>query len=208
MMALRHDDMMERSPLPPQAGNTRFSYNDRGAHWESSGRRNEKMMISGRANSMSPPLGVSSKMAKDLSPPPHQYFAISARQLQQSDFCLDALRSKADSPQRHLFKHLLQLVEIAKAQFHDVARPLFHPSSLLRHEPLGIGDGRRHKQVDTHLAVIRQVQVGALYLLHPDVDAHRLCKAKHLDGQRDRHGFPIHIAYIDRFVKVAGHIFL
>ena len=43
MMTLRHDDMMERSPLPPQAGNTRFSYNDRGAHWESSGRRNEKM---------------------------------------------------------------------------------------------------------------------------------------------------------------------
>ena len=42
MMTLRHDDMMERSPLPPQAGNTRFSYNDRGAHWESSGRRNEK----------------------------------------------------------------------------------------------------------------------------------------------------------------------
>lgn len=29
MMTLRHDDMMERSPLPPQAGNTRFSYNDR-----------------------------------------------------------------------------------------------------------------------------------------------------------------------------------
>lgn len=164
-------------------------------------------MISGRANSMSPPLGVSSKMAEDLSPPPHQCFAISAWQLQQSDFRLDALRSKADSPQRHLFKHLLQLVEIAKAQFHDVARPLFHPSSLLRHEPLGIGDGRRHKQVDTHLAVIRQVQVGALYLLHPDVDAHRLCKAKHLDGQRDRHGFPIHIAYIDRLVKVAGYIF-
>ena len=34
MMTLRHDDMMERSPLPPQAGNTRLSYNDRGAHWE------------------------------------------------------------------------------------------------------------------------------------------------------------------------------
>jgi len=48
MMTLRHDDMMERSPLPPQAGNTRFSYNDRGAHWESSGRRNEKMMIGGQ----------------------------------------------------------------------------------------------------------------------------------------------------------------
>ena len=28
-MTLRHDDMMERSPLPPQAGNTRLSYNDR-----------------------------------------------------------------------------------------------------------------------------------------------------------------------------------
>lgn len=111
----------------------------------SSGRRNEKMMIGGRANGMSPSLGVSSKMAKDLSPPPHQCFAISAWQLQQSDFRLDALRSKADSPQHHLFKHLLQFVEIAKAQFHDVARPLFHPSSLLRHEPLGIGDGRRHK---------------------------------------------------------------
>lgn len=69
MMTLRHDDMMERSPLPPQAGNTRFSYNDRGAHWESSGRRNEKMMISGRANSMSPPLGVSSKNGGGLLPP-------------------------------------------------------------------------------------------------------------------------------------------
>lgn len=34
MMTLRHDDMMERSPLPPQAGNTCLSYNDRGAHWE------------------------------------------------------------------------------------------------------------------------------------------------------------------------------
>lgn len=166
-------------------------------------------MIGGRANSMSPPLGVSSKNGGGLlPPPPHQCFAISAWQLQQSDFRLDALRSKADSPQRHLFKHLLQFVEIAKAQFHDVARPLFHPSSLLRHEPLGIGDGRRHKQVDTHLAVIRQVQVGVLYLLHPDVYAHRLRKAKHLDGQRDRHGFPIHMAYIDRLVKVAGHIFL
>ena len=146
MMTLRHDDMMERSPLPPQAGNTRLSYNDRGAYWESSGRRNEKMMIGGRANSMSPPLGVSSKNGGGLlPPPPHQCFAISAWQLLQSDFRLDALRSKADSPQRHLFKHLLQLVEVAKAQFHDVARPLFHPSSLLRHEPLGIGDGRRHK---------------------------------------------------------------
>ena len=96
--------MMERSPLPPQAGNTRLSYNDRGAYWESSGRRNEKMMIGGRANSMSPPQGVSSKMAEDFCPPPHQYFTISAWPLQQSDFRLDALRSKADSPQRHLFK--------------------------------------------------------------------------------------------------------
>ena len=32
MMTLRHDDMMERSPLPPQAGNTCLSYNDRGPH--------------------------------------------------------------------------------------------------------------------------------------------------------------------------------
>lgn len=68
MMTLGHDDMMERSPLPPQAGNTRFSYNDRGAHWESSGRRNEKMMISGRANSMSPPQGVNYKNGGGLSP--------------------------------------------------------------------------------------------------------------------------------------------
>ena len=68
MMTLRHDDMMERSPLPPQAGNTRFSYNDRCAHWESSGRRNEKMMIGGRANSMSPPLGVNYKNGGGLSP--------------------------------------------------------------------------------------------------------------------------------------------
>ena len=68
MMTLRHDDMMERSPLPPQAGNTRLSYNDRGAYWESSGRRNEKMMIGGRANSMSPPLGVSNKNGGGLSP--------------------------------------------------------------------------------------------------------------------------------------------
>ena len=29
MMTLRHDDMMERSPLPPQAGNTRLSYSHR-----------------------------------------------------------------------------------------------------------------------------------------------------------------------------------
>ncbi len=69
MMTLRHDDMMERSPLLPQAGNTRLSYNDRGPHWESSGRRNEKMMTGGRANSMSPPLGVSSKNGGGLLPP-------------------------------------------------------------------------------------------------------------------------------------------
>lgn len=69
MMTLQHDDMMERSPLPPQAGNTRLSYNDRGAYWESSGRRNEKMMIGGRANSMSPPLGVSSKKWRRTSAP-------------------------------------------------------------------------------------------------------------------------------------------
>ena len=60
--------MMERSPLPPQAGNTRFSYNDRGPHWESSGRRNEKTTIGGRANSMSPPLGVNYKNGGGLSP--------------------------------------------------------------------------------------------------------------------------------------------
>lgn len=79
MMTLRHDDMMERSPLPPQAGNTRLSYNDRGAYWESSGRRNEKMMIGGRANSMSPPLGVSSKNGGGLLPPPrHTNVSLSA----------------------------------------------------------------------------------------------------------------------------------
>lgn len=61
--------MMERSPLPSQAGHTCLSYNDRGAHWESSGRRNEKMMIGGRTNSMSPPLGVSSKNSGGLLPP-------------------------------------------------------------------------------------------------------------------------------------------
>ena len=78
MMTLRHDDMMERSPLPPQAGNTRLSYNDRGAYWESSGRRNEKMMIGGRANSMSPPLGVSSKNGGGLLPPRHTNVSQSA----------------------------------------------------------------------------------------------------------------------------------
>lgn len=67
MMALRHDGALA---LPPLACNTCLSYNDRCAcvHWESCGRRNEKMMIGGRANSMSPPLGVNYKNGGGLSP--------------------------------------------------------------------------------------------------------------------------------------------
>lgn len=68
-MTLRHDDMMERSPLPPQAGNTRLSYNDRCAARIGKAAEEEMKDDDQRAgNSMSPPLGVSSKNGGGLSP--------------------------------------------------------------------------------------------------------------------------------------------
>lgn len=100
--------------------------------------------------------------------------------LQQSNVRFDTLWSKADALQRHLFKHLLQLVDIAKTKLHDVARHLFYKASFFRYKFLSIRDSGRHKQVDTHFAVIRQEQIRALNPLHDNVYAYILRKAQHL----------------------------
>ena len=62
--------------------------------------------------------------------------------------------------------------------------------------------------IDTHLAVIRQEQVGALNLLYNKVYAYRLCKAQHLNGHGDRHRSLVHIPKIHSLMKMTGYIIL
>lgn len=108
----------------------------------------------------------------------------------------------------HLFKHLLQLIDITKTKFHYVARHLFYKASFLRYKFLSIRDGWRHKQVDTHLAVIRQEQIRALNLLYNKIYAYRLCKAQHLNGHGGRHSSPVYILQIISLMKMIGYIIL
>ena len=129
-------------------------------------------------------------------------------QLQKSSFYNNIFLFKQDIVQLQLLKHFLRLVNIAKSQLNDVARHLFHPTSFLRHKFLGIRDSGRNKQVNPHLTVIRQEQVGALNLLHNKVYAYRLCKAQHLNGHGDRHRRPVNIPKINSLMKMTGYIIL
>ena len=166
-------------------------------------------MIGGRANSMSPPQGVSSKNGGGLLPPATPMFryqrlsnyskAISASMLS------GAKRIALSATFSNTFCSLSRSPRRSFTMFCQAAVPPIQPS------PARAAWHRRWQatQAGQSPSCRHTTSTGqCLYLLHPDVDAHRLRKPKHLDGQRDRHGFLIHIAYIDRLVKVAGHIFL